>query len=253
MLMKNVLLATLSCAMAYVSFACNRTADVDLGGVDPGTTSPGTCDETPQGDCYPTDDIGTAPRQGNIPGQRIPNLQFFGFKNLDPSQRTDPSGELQRVTLAEFYDPTGSRLKLIHLIGASVWCHYCNVETEMLASGGAADLSSRGVVFLQALIDGPKLFVGATPDNLREWVRGPRRDEGGRVFETPLNFTVMLDPDHDSLGPFFQADSVPFSLNIDPRSMEILSAKQGFAASDYEAEFEEWLTWIDTHPPKGSE
>ncbi|MBN9160923.1 MAG: hypothetical protein BGO98_49815 [Myxococcales bacterium 68-20] len=248
--MKNPFIATASCALMCVVLACGQPHE-DFGGVDPAAPPPGSCDQNPNGDCYPIDDLGTNPRQGKTAGQRIRNLKFFGFKNIDPSTKTDPSGAPQRVSLSEFYDPTGTQFKVIHLIGASNWCPPCNHETEVIASSAAAKLAPRGVVFLEALIDGPTGGVGATTEVLKKWITGPRRDDSGQVFTTPLNFTVMLDPDQNALGPFFQANSVPFNLNIDARSMEILTSRQG-APPDIVADVEKWLDWTASHPAKGT-
>jgi hypothetical protein len=249
--MKSMFVASAVCALACTVFGCGQSSS-DFGGVDPTPTPTDDCKKNPDRPCYPTDDVGTAPRQGNTAGQRIANLQFYGFKNVDPSQRTDPGGEPQKVSLADFYDPTGTTFKVIHLIGSSNWCPPCNAETEALAARAAADLASRGVVFLQALIDGPVHGVGATPDVLRNWIQGPRKDENRQVYNTPLNFTVVLDPDTKVLGPFFNANSVPVNLTIDARSMEILTARTG-SPPDIAADVQEWLNWMKTHPAKGAE
>lgn len=232
--------------------ACGEPQPKGFGGITPEPPPTGSCEQNPKGDCYPVDDLGTNPRQGKTAGQRIRNLVFYGYKNVTPTTMTDPSGETQRVSLSEFYDPTGTDFKLIHIIGASNWCGPCNYETELIASRVAAELAPRGVVFLEALIDGPKAGVGATTEILKKWIEGPREDDSGRVYTTPLNFTVMLDPDQNALGSFFRANSVPFNLDIDARSMEILTASQG-APPDIVAHVEKWLDWTATHPAKAAE
>jgi len=250
--MKTSFIVTGSCAVTLAVLACGEPQQKNFGGIDPGTEPTGSCEQNPKGDCYPRDDLGTNPRQGKTAGQRIRNLRFFGYKNLTPSTKTDPSAEPQRISLAEFYDPTGTEFKLIHIVGASNWCGPCNYETELIASGLAEEWAPRGVVFLEALIDGPKAGVGATTEVLKQWIQGPRYDDNGRMYTTPLNFTVMLDPDHNALGPFFRANSVPFNLDIDARSMEILTASQG-SPPDIVAHLEKWLDWTATNPAKPTE
>ena len=251
--MKTSFIATGSCALTLAVLACGEPQQQgNFGGIEPGTPPAGSCDQNPKGDCYPVDDLGTNPRQGKTAGQRIRNLQFFGYKNVAPATKTDPSTEPQRVSLAEFYDPTGTEFKLIHIIGASNWCGPCNYETELIAARVAAELAPRGVVFLEALIDGPKPGIGATKEILQNWIRGPREDDSGRVYTTALNFTVMLDPDQNALGSFFRANSVPFNLDIDARSMEILTASQG-APPDIVAHVEKWLDWTANNPAKATE
>ena len=209
---------------------------------DPGQSGPtvqtqcSTADQNPNGSCYPTSDIGTGARSAltanGTPGQRIANFAFTGYPVTDTNLVT--TGSPTTVHLANYYNPdgkttiSGAPIVLIHLTVAAVWCGPCNEETDFISganytglnTGNAAfakELAPLGVVFVQALSDGPNVGTGATLTDLNSWVGHHQND-----------FTSMLDPGVQNLGVFFDAAAVPFNMNIDARSMEILSSEVGF-------------------------
>ncbi len=223
------------CVLLLASAACGGSS---TNGPNGGLNSDGS---------YPTDDIGTAARAGDQPGQRINNFSFYGYLNTDPNKLTDPSGAPQRISLQQFYDPTGSAYKVIHVVGSSVWCAPCNQETENLAAGDYKEAAAAGIVVLQALLDGSTMGTGATTADLQSWVTGPRVDDTGSKFKTPINFTTVLDPNLQNLGSFFAAGAVPFNIVIDARSMEILYSEQKMVNL---ADIKKWVDWVNTHGPK---
>jgi len=209
---------------------------------DPGTTGPtvqtqcSDADKNPGGVCYPKDDVGTGSRTSFSPnavsGQRIANFAFTGY----PVQDTNAvaTGSPTAIHLANYYNPdgnltiAGTPIKLIHLTVAAVWCGPCNEETDFISGGNwtgqntggasfAKELAPLGVVFVQALSDGPTYGTGANLNDLNNWVTHHAND-----------FTSMLDPGVQNLGVFFDGAAVPFNMNIDARSMEILSTELGF-------------------------
>jgi hypothetical protein len=234
---------------------------------DPGTEGPTVqtqCSESDQnafGVCYPTSDIGTGARSNfgmnGAPGQRIANFAFTGFQASNTSLVA--AGAPDTIHLARFYNPSlqsipniidGVPVKLIHLTVADVWCGPCNQETDFISGGNwtgantagasfAKELAPLGVVFVQALGDGPVFGTGATIGDLATWINHHQSD-----------FTEMLDPNVQNLGIFFDAASVPFNMNIDARSMEILSSETGFQTSMAETIKSQVLPWIDSHPAK---
>ena len=62
----------------------------------------------------------------------------------------------------------------------------------------------------------PTAGTGATITDLNNWVTHHQSD-----------FPSMLDPGVQNLGIFFAGAAVPFNMNIDARSMEILSSELG--------------------------
>jgi hypothetical protein len=188
--------------------ACNPCTDGGGGGA---VTIMGH-DTNPDGLPYPapTNGYGHLARSGTKPGNVIANLSFRGYINGDPSKG------LQVLSLADYYDPCGKRLKLLHLSVAGVWCDHCNAETAALVAANST-LDADGVVTLQALSDGPVEGVGATVSDLNYWV--------GRYS---VNFTEVLDPGPTEFAGFFNAAAIPWNADVDPRTMELLSSSLGW-------------------------
>lgn len=258
--MKNVLFASAALvASSLVFFGCSSGPPPDPGVAKP-TPAAGSCaatEQNPYQACYPTDDIGTQARTGpsGIAGNRIANFAFTGYPWTDVTKQVT-TGSTSTVRLADYFDPKGqiqingiTGIKIIHITVAAVWCGPCNEETDYIAGnqtntpaapnpGFAAELAPSGVVFLQALSDGPLVGHGATLTNLNDWINYHTSD-----------FTSMLDPGVANLGVFFDAAAVPFNANIDARSMEILSTEVGFNTA-MDTDIKSWLNWQNSHPAK---
>src|SRR5262245_10128836 len=78
--------------------------------------------QNPKGDCYPTTNIGLAPRVGTTPGNKIPNIRLHGWKNTNPTTKTPSSGTLETISLADFYDPSATTYRVIRIVVAGLWC-----------------------------------------------------------------------------------------------------------------------------------
>jgi hypothetical protein len=169
----------------------------------------------PDGVAYPDPPggYGRSARRGTTPGSVIRNFVFLGYPNSDESHG------LQKIALADYYDPCNKRSKVLHLGVAAVWCVPCNEETQALVAA-KAELASERVVVIQALSDGPKLNVGATQSDLNYW-----------IMTNHPTFTEMLDPELANLGGFFDAAAVPWNADIDPRTMEIVDDGTGWAGT----------------------
>ncbi len=228
-------------ALAAVAFAATMVAcSSKQGSSVPGGGVTGTAQNETDGGAvaYPVANLGTAQRgldgSGNpktIPGSVISDFKFLGYPNADSSKG------LQTVSLADYYDPTGSKHKLLHIIAAAEWCNPCTQETSALLTDlgtPATDFEAQGVVYLQALIEGNTENLGATQADLNDWV--------GKVHPT---FTEVLDPEAANLGVFFNAAAVPFNADIDARSMEILQAGTGY---EDPATVKVWIDWVNSNP-----
>jgi hypothetical protein len=191
---------------------CNPTCGTGSG--SGGTTTSGH-DANPEGVAYPNPSggYGRTARAGNTPGSVIQNFKFLGFLNGDNTQ------PLTTVSLADYFDPCNKRFKLLHITVAAVWCQPCNQETDALVAA-KDQLAQEGVVVIQALDDGPTVGVPATLNDLNYWIRNHSS-----------NFTEMMDPGLQNLGGFFDAAAIPWNCDIDPRTMEILDASDGWAGS----------------------
>lgn len=239
--MKQVVYVGLGAFVCSFFAACSSAPPPDPGVTAPPsqTTDCAAGDKNGYGVCYPTTDIGTQARTNftasGIPGSRISNYAFTGYPATDTTVLAP--GTTTTVHLAQYYDPQqkgvpgiigGVPIKVIHLTVAAVWCGPCNEETDFIAganytgqnTGGASfatELAPLGVVFVQAIDDGPTVGTGATLSDLNGWITHHKND-----------FTSTVDPGNANLGIFFDAAAVPFNMNIDARSMEILSSEVGF-------------------------
>lgn len=241
MSLRTSLVAVLSVLAAACSSSggSSSTPAGNQGVTGPGDTG-GTVEKNSYGVPYPTKNIGTEARSGSRPGNIMRNFKFQGYKT-QMGQTVTPNGQLTQVSLADYFDPQQKNgFKVLHITVSSVWCNPCNEETkEMVAA--APDLASKGVLFLQALNDGPAQGVGATPLDLDGWVK-----------KHQVNFPQVLDPSLKNFGGFFDAAAVPFNADLDLRSMEILSAGVG-APPDIAAEVEKWTAWVDKNPAQATE
>ncbi len=197
------------------------------------------------GAAYPTSHLGTAQRglsngtPNTTPGSVIQNMKFLGY----PTGAA--SGSLQTVQLSDYYDPSpdnASKHKILHIMAVAEWCNPCNIETsELITDLGtpSTDYEAQGVVFLQALMEGEQHNVGATQQDLDTWI--------GTV-KPP--FAEVLDPEAANLGVFFAAADVPFNMDIDTRSMEVLQAGTG---QEDPSAVSVWITWVNNNPPSYSQ
>ena len=82
----------------------------------------------PDGVAYPspTAGFGRNARVGSTPGDVMQNFKFYGYPGADASKG------LQPISLSDYYDPCGKRLKLLHLTAAALWCVPCNQETDAI-------------------------------------------------------------------------------------------------------------------------
>jgi AhpC/TSA family len=164
----------------------------------------------PDGVPYPSGAGGHNARAGSTPGSVIQNFSFQGYPDADESKG------VQTISLADYYDPCGKRIKMLHLTVAGVWCVPCGEETDALVAA-KSQLASERVTVLQALGDGPTQGIPATMADLDNW-----------IAKHKSNFTEMLDPNLGNLGTFFNAATVPWNCDIDPRTMEIIHESTGW-------------------------
>ena len=229
-------------ALSAVFLACSSTSQQESGLTGP--ASGAQADVNPYGVAYPTTNIGYQARRGSVAGNVIQNYKFQGYKaTTDASSVLDTTQSLSNIALADFFDPqgklgaNGGGIKVIHLSVAAVWCPPCNDEADQTAAA-APGLAAQGVIFVQAIDDGPQHGVPATQQDLNGW-----------IIKHKSNFTEMLDPGLRNLGQFFDAAAVPFNANIDARTMEILSSGVGEPQPSVQADATKWVNWVNANPP----
>jgi hypothetical protein len=204
-------IALLPCVAIFI--ACS-SSDQDPGlegaGVSAADSAP---DTNPDGKAYPTDNIGVVARKGATSGNRIANYKFLGYPDADESKG------LQPISLAQFYDPTGARYRIIHIQAAGVWCAACKSETEVVVPNKKL-LDDTKTVWLVSMAEGATQSVPSKQSDLNNWIS---------TYKSP--FTHWLDPGNQKLGPFYDRSALPWNANIDAKTMEILTSATGAVTS----------------------
>jgi hypothetical protein len=192
--------------------------------------------KNPDGVPYPTKGVGWKVRgtdgSGNVlskPGDVMKNLKWMGFPNADSSKG------LQEIQLADYFDPTQKRDKVIHLIVSAVWCGPCNAETDAIMSV-YPQLQQMGVAMIQMLTDSAVAGTPASVNDLNAW-----------ITKHGTKFNEALDPQQLTLGPYFDQPAIPLNVFIDARSMEIIDRYEG-AVQDQVADAQVYVDWVNSHP-----
>jgi thiol-disulfide isomerase/thioredoxin len=226
-------LARISLAPLALLIACSSSATTEQ---DPGLAGEGDTaaasapDTNPDGVAYPTDNIGTNARSGNRAGNRIANYKFVGYPDGDPSKG------LQPISLANYFDPTGTKVKLIHIQASGSWCPHCVKELEAV-SPIKDKLDERKVVWIVSLAEGPTPGTPSKVSDLDKWLDS---------YKPP--FTHVLDSGNKNLGPFYDAAALPWNASISAKTMEILSSGTGAieTSSGILADIDEKLEMLDS-------
>lgn len=165
-----------------------------------------------RGQAYPQDHIGTRQRVQRTPGDRIANLAFRGY-------RGGKVGELETLSLADYYDPDATDHRALYIFSAASWCSICARVAQDLESRGP-ELESRGARILVMLVNGEEQGAGPSLTELDKW-----------AARHPMALDLAVDVKATALGAY-GLQGVPFNLLIDARSMEILDAQVGEADVD---------------------
>jgi hypothetical protein len=203
--------------------------DKGLGG--DGDTSAATApDKNPDGVPYPTTNIGTNPRAGATRGNTLANYKFLGYPDGDMTKG------LQPISMATLFDPTGAKVKLIHLQASGSWCVYCQEETKTIVPM-RQKLADRKVAWIISLAEGPTPGTPSTTADLDKWVS---------QFKAP--YTHLLDPANKNFGPFYDAAALPWNANINAETMEILSSGVGATTAEQNIldDLDGWIAQINS-------
>jgi hypothetical protein len=190
-------------------------------------------DANPDGVPYPTDSVGGAQRAGGRPGERIPNFTFQAYVD------GDRAAGLKTISLADFFDPSQKRFKIIDLQVAATWCSVCSSVVSATVPL-KAKLAAEGVVFLEVIVAGNASTAGPSLEEVDGWI--------GRHQS---NFTTAIDVRGRRLGSIgIDRAAVPYDLLIDTRTMEILDSSVGAPLNfDVERYVREGLAYVTSHPP----
>jgi hypothetical protein len=202
----SVLAFSLLAALAGCSSKSEQDRGLEGTGVGSASSAP---DTNPEGVPYPTDNIGTIARRGANPGNRIANFKFLGYPDGDVARGLTP------LSLANFYDPAGTKYRIIHIQASGTWCTACQAETQTVVPMKGI-LEAKKAIWLVSLAEGPTPGTPSTQRDLDLWIT---------KFKSP--YTHWLDPNNANLGPFYDRSALPWNANIDAKTMEILTSGTG--------------------------
>lgn len=219
---------TFALPVALLFFGCSSSETTQAPEQDRGLEGEGTAssapDTNPYGVPYPTENIGTEARRGTRSGNRIANFKFLGYPDGDTTKG------LQRIALANYFDPEVRQYRLIHIQASGSWCTFCRQETEVVTPL-APQLKEKKVVWLMSLAEGPAVGTPSTKADLDKWIN---------AYKSP--FTHLWDSGNKNLGIFYDSAALPWNCTIDARTMEILDAGVGAQGKQNAAEV---LAYVD--------
>jgi hypothetical protein len=213
--------------VACSSESAKPDQDTGLTGDNGATDAP---DTNPDGVAYPTQNLGTTARSGTKAGNRINNYKFYGYPD------GNVANGLQPMSLAQFFDPQGTKYKLIHLQASGVWCVWCQRETQTLVPM-KAELDQRKVAWIITLAEGAAQGTPSKQSDLDKWIA---------EYKAPFNH--VLDPGNHNLGVFYDAAALPWNANVNAKTMEILESGTGAVVEESAIlqEVDGWLAKIDS-------
>jgi hypothetical protein len=152
-------------------------------------------------------------------GAVIENLSFLGWR--DPVRSGYDPAALERVSLSAFYDPTGTRTKLIVLNASAVWCTVCRAEMQDIRARDTYRFyKEQGVELLGTLFEDAK-GGPAQPSDLQLW---------GSSTAHAIKFPLLLDPGFKA-SVYFTSDATPLNMIIDATTMRIIYTMMGYDGS----------------------
>lgn len=183
----------------------------------------------PDGVPYPTDHLGSAARVKGRVGDRLQNFTFQGYDH------GNIAAGLKHFSMADFYDPKAARVKTIVIQGAATWCSACGAEADRITAL-VPGLEKEGAVVLSVLTAGPSVGYGPQLSEVDAW-----------VIDHKANYNTLIDVRARRLASV-GLTGVPWSALVDPRTMEILFASDGYP-DDFTAFVHLGTDFIKTNPP----
>lgn len=155
----------------------------------------------PDGVPYPLDHLGWAARAGSVRGDRIANLVMKGY----------PAGAstLGTVSMADLYDPQGTRHDVVIVLGHTLW------DPPSKGMITALKGSTKRIARFLALAEGDEPSKTASLADL-----SPSRASYPSAFHG-------FDPSFAQLRPALDEEAIPLVIILDARTMEITRAAVG--------------------------
>ena len=141
-------------------------------------------------------------------GRVFPNLSLQGLRSADSSDT--------EITMStwDFHDPNGASYDLLHAMAICMWCPHCNNETGAVVAIADWQASHR-VAVLQIALQGYGSDSPTWPD-VQRWANSHT-----------VGFPVLIDGQGAELGQYFNLDSVPVNIMVNPRDMSVLGIDVG--------------------------
>jgi len=163
------------------------------------------------------------PPYGFAIGSTVANFEFYGWR--DPAAAGFDTGRLEKLSLADYYDPDGSKgSKLLHINVSAVWCGFCRAEHE----GGTYQTDSGLITYIPleeevgSRYDAGLRYLGSL---VQDNAGGPATLLDLQVWakEYELGIPFALDPAF-KLAPLRTDDnSWPINFVISTRDMKVLN------------------------------
>ena len=185
----------------------------------------------PDGIPYPTDHLGGNERTSARPGDRIPSFTFQGYRDGDRSKG------LTAISLADYYDPSQARNKVLYIQFAATWCAVCSGELKATVTM-TEKAREKGIVLLEVVVSGPAAGKGPSLEEFDGWI-----DRHGTNFSTAIDVRAKRT---SRIG--VNGSAMPQNMLIDTRTMEILDSSLG-APSDVGVYALGALDFVEKNPP----
>lgn len=222
----------LACAVvtAVVAPGCAASKESAADFEDPNEAGRAT---NPDGVPYPSDRLGGAQRAAGRAGDRIPNFTFQAYVD------GDRAAGLKTISLADYFDPTQKRHKVLDLQVAATWCAVCSSVASATVPVKER-LREEGVVFLEVIVAGNSSTTGPSLGEVDAW-----------MARHSSNLTTAIDVRGRRLaGIGINREAVPYDLLVDTRTMEILDSSVGAPLNfDIERYARDGLRFVATHEP----
>jgi hypothetical protein len=177
--------------------------------------NPSRVDDTPnqtnQAEMYP------AGPYGYSPNTVIANLHFVGKQDVPTGNAVYSTMAMKPISLSDYYnDPN---VKWLVLSGVARWCGPCNNEQSEVPSV-SQQYYSKGVRFLEAIIEGQTPGVSSTETDLNAW----QSDHG-------LHVGLVIDP-NDYIHEYANLAEFPLNVVIDTSQMRIKDMTLGYGPGE---------------------
>jgi hypothetical protein len=145
----------------------------------------------------------------------IENLSWYGYVDSDADPDNNPFNEpVKLISLSDYYKVHDPKARVIIVNASAGWCSGCQEEAPYLVEFDA-EFRAYGARFITALFH-DSYYNPASTDFAKAW---------GEYYGS--TFATVADPT-DKLAPYYEDNTVPMNMAIDPSDMTIIDIHHGF-------------------------